>query len=131
MKLQKYIQSVLLLLIGCVSLFMTVSILFDLFGIRKLEGNYVLFVVYANFFCAILYLYSVYAIWKKPASGFYALLIALAILVLAFIGLLVHIYRGGIYEVKTINAMIFRTFFTAIMAYFGRRLVNQEIKSNS
>ena len=48
-------------------------------------------------------------------------LISSVILIIAFIALLIYINSGGIYETKTIGAMIFRISLTlvfAITAYF-------------
>jgi len=41
-----------LLLFGGITLFLSASVLFDLFGMREKEGNYVQFVVLANFFAS-------------------------------------------------------------------------------
>ena len=46
----------ILLLLGLLTLFLSSSIIFDLFEIREMEGNYVGFVVWANFISAILYI---------------------------------------------------------------------------
>ena len=45
-----------LLLFGGVTLFLSTSVLFDLFGMREKEGNYVQIVVLANFFASVLYI---------------------------------------------------------------------------
>ncbi len=116
MKALKFIEGGLLALIGGVSVFMTLSVIFDLWGIREKQGNYVLFIVYANLICGLIYLFTVYAIWKKPKYAVYGLSAALAILVIAFAGLQSHIANGGLYEEKTVKAMIFRMSFTAVMA---------------
>jgi hypothetical protein len=117
MKALSTVQSVLLLLIGVVSLFMTLSIVFDLFGIREKEGNYVLFVVYANLLCGTLYVATVFTNWKKNYKwSFILLALAFMVLVVAFYFFKEHIAQGGIYEPKTVKAMSFRTLFTLIMA---------------
>lgn len=115
MKFLKILICFLLTVIGLVSLFMTFSILFDLFGMRQKEGNYVPFIVYANLVCGLIYLYAVTQIWKLKKSGIYALGLACLILILAFIALRIYISHGGIYEEKTIHAMTFRTVFTIVM----------------
>lgn len=119
MKVLKIVQTGLLTLLGTVSVFMTVSIIFDLFGIREKEGNYVSFVVYANLVCGILYLFAAYSSWKTPKWSNYSLSFALTILIVAFVGLLLHINSGGIYETRTVKAMIFRTVFTIVMLSIG------------
>ena len=55
-----YILALVLAAFGLLTLFLSSSILFDLFGIRAKEGNYVLFVVWANFISSLLYLSAVF-----------------------------------------------------------------------
>lgn len=130
-KVLKIIQSLLLTGFGALSVFMTVSVIFDWFGIREKEGNYVLFIVYTNLLCGIIYLYAAYINWKKQPNSFYSLAIATIILIAAFIALQVYANNGGIHEVKTIKAMLFRIVFTAFMAaisFFVLKKSNQTEK---
>lgn len=120
MKIVSGIQSILLTVIGFMSLFMTFSIVFDLFGIREREGNYVMFVVIANMICGFLYLATVVNNWKKHyKTSLYLLILALVILIATFICFKFHIDGGGVYEVRTVKAMTFRTVFTFVMALIG------------
>lgn len=106
---------------GLLTLFLSTSVIFNLFDIRAKEGNYVLFVVWSNFICSVLYLFAAYGFinfrkWTTTLLGISALL-----LIAAFIGLIIHASAGGLYEAKTISAMIFRisvTLVFAIIAYF-------------
>jgi hypothetical protein len=50
-----YTSAVILTAFGLLTLFLSTSVIFDLFGIRAKEGNYVLFVVWSNFISSILY----------------------------------------------------------------------------
>lgn len=134
MKTLKIIYSVVLTLFGGLSLFMTLSIIFDLFGIRAMEGNYVLFIVYANLICAVIYLFAAYAVWKSPEYGAYSMALASLILILAFVALQIYINKDGIYEVKTVKAMIFRTMITVVMSALGyyifqKSTINKSSKS--
>ena len=43
------ISAIILTLFALITLFMSSSVIFDLFGIREKEGNYVLFIVITNF----------------------------------------------------------------------------------
>lgn len=108
--------SAFLLLFGLLTLFMGSSVLFDLFGIRELEGNYIPFVVVANVACAILYLFASVGLWKQKKWASVLLFVALAILIVTFIGIGIHIKNDGIYEVRTLKAMTFRTSITALLA---------------
>lgn len=115
------VSAFILLLFAVLTLFMSSSVIFDLFGIRAKEGNYVLFIVWANFIASILYLIAVYGFIKKTHWTFKVLIIALIILVVAFVGLQIYIQNGGIYETKTVKAMGFRIVLTLIfslVAYF-------------
>lgn len=116
-----YFSVFVLTAFGLATLFMSSSVIFDLFGIRDKEGNYVLFVVWSNFACAILYFFSAYGFLKNKKWTIVLLAISAIILAAAFIGLKLHINAGGAYEMKTVGAMIFRTSFTVIfmlISYF-------------
>ena len=110
-----------LLLFALLTLFLSGSVIFDLFDIREKEGNYVLFVVWANFISSFLYLVAAYGLFKMKKWSFWLLVVSVFILIAAFIGLKMHINDGGLYETKTVSAMLFRiglTVFIAIASYF-------------
>ena len=116
-----YTSAVILTAFGMLTLFLSTSVIFDLFGIRAKEGNYVLFVVWSNFISSILYLFAAYGFIKNKKWTATLLGISAFILIAAFIGLKILASTGGIYETKTIGAMIFRisvTLVFAIIAYF-------------
>jgi hypothetical protein len=117
-----FISSLILAGFGLLTLFLSSSVIFDWFGIRAKEGNYVLFIVWANFISSLLYLISTYGFLKIKNWAFKALSVATVILVVALIGLFIHIYSGGIYETKTVFAMLFRISVTiafVAIAYFS------------
>ena len=122
--MKKYVlntSAVILTAFGLLTLFLSTSVIFDLFGIREKEGNYVLFVVLSNFISSIIYLFAAYGFAKSKKWTATILGISSIILIAAFIGLKIHANSGGIYETKTIGAMIFRisvTLVFAIIAYF-------------
>jgi low affinity Fe/Cu permease len=120
-----------LLLFALLTLFLSGSVIFDLFGIREKEGNYVLLVVWANFISSILYLVAAYSLFKMKKWSVWLLVGSVFILVAAFIGLKIHINDGGLYEAKTVNAMLFRiglTVFIAVASYF--LLQNKQLSKN-
>ena len=104
-----YVVAALLGLFGLLTLFLSSSIILDLFNIREKEGNYVPFVVWANFICSLFYLVAAYGLLNLKKWTPVLLLSTAVILAIAFIGLKMHINAGGIYELKTVNALIFRT----------------------
>lgn len=107
-----FISGFVIALFGVVTLFMSTSVIFGLFDIREKEGNYVMFVVIANFVCAFLYLAAAYGFFARQKWTTMVLNVAVGVLVITFIGLGIHIYSGGVYEQKTVGAMIFRTLLT-------------------
>ncbi|MFZ1806269.1 MAG: hypothetical protein WAU36_03550 [Cyclobacteriaceae bacterium] len=120
MKLTK-IASIILVLFAFVTLFMSGSVIFDLFGIREKEGNYVLFIVVTNFMAGFLYLLSAYGLFTDKVWTVRLLTITTVALILSFFGLLFHINSGGVYEEQTVKAMIFRISLTAIFAVLAWR----------
>ncbi len=113
-----YLLASVLATFGLLTLFLSSSIIFDLFDIRAKEGNYVLLVVWANFICSLLYLAAAYGLVKLKRWPYKILIVAVAVLFIAFAGLLIHINRGGLYETKTIGALAFRISVTLLFAFF-------------
>ena len=123
-KLILYLIVVSLTAFALLTLFLSTTVILDLFDIRAKEGNYVLFVVWSNFISSILYLFAAYGFIKSKEWTPKLLVISSIILIAAFIGLKIHIDSGGIYETKTVGAMIFRisvTLLFAIIAFFTIR----------
>lgn len=108
------ISSIVLALFALITLFMSSSVIFDLFGIREKEGNYVLFVVISNFIAGFLYLSAAYGLLFQKKWTTSILLFTTIILIASFIGLLIHSYIGGLYEQKTIKAMLLRISITGL-----------------
>ena len=104
-----YLLAIILGLFALLTLFLSSSIILDLFNIREKEGNYVLFVVWANFVSSLLYLLALYGLLKAKNWTPGTIFATVIILTAAFIGLKIHINNGGIYELKTVNALLFRT----------------------
>ena len=121
-----YTAGTILAFFGLVTLFMSTSVIFDLFGIREKEGNYVLFVVIANFICGILYMVAAYGLFLNKNRATTILSIATAILLITFIALAFHIFRGGIYEKKTIAAMSFRTLLTIGFTLVAKKYIDKQ-----
>lgn len=126
-----YIIAAIVVVFGLLTLFLSGSVIFDLFGIREKEGNYVPLVVWSNFISSILYLVAAYGLFKMKKWSVWLLVVSVFILVAAFIGLKIHINDGGLYEAKTVNAMLFRiglTVFIAGSSYF--LLQNKQFSKN-
>jgi len=123
------IAASVLALFALITLFMSGSVIFDLFGIREKEGNYVLFIVISNFLCAFLYLISAYGLYFQKKWTTSVLSVSLGILLLSFAGLLWHINTGGIYEEQTVKAMLFRIGITLGFTILSWRYISKHIKN--
>lgn len=110
-----------LAIFGLLTLFMSSAVIFDLFNIRIKQGNYVAFIVWTNLICSFIYLVAAYGLFKVKSWAAPILGIATMILIAAYSSLKIYISGGGIYETKTVYAMIFRISLTlalAIITYF-------------
>ena len=117
----RYITALVLTAFGLLTLYLTSSIIFDLFGMREKQGNYVMFVIGANFICAWIYLVAAYALLRKKKWTTKLLATAVLILILTFIAFQIYINNGGIHKADTTSALIFRAAVSVIamvMAYF-------------
>jgi hypothetical protein len=123
-----YIIATILAAFGLLTLFLSSSVIFDLFGIRAREGNYVLFIVWANFLSSILYLYAAYGFMKNKNWTIKPLGISAGVLFFAFIGLFIHVNSGGIYESKTIGAMLFRMALTIVFTALAFFMISKKSK---
>ncbi|MCF6182523.1 hypothetical protein [Lutibacter sp.] len=113
-KIIKYITLITLIAFTLLTLFLSSSVIFDWFGIRAKEGNYVLFVVWANLISSFLYLCSIYGVINLKKWSIKPLIASIIILILALIGLFIHINLGGLYETRTVGALFFRITVTLI-----------------
>jgi len=120
-KLEKKIVTILLSAFALLTLFLSSSVLFDLFGMRAKEGNFVPVVVWANFFSSLLYLVAVYGYNKKQNWMTIPMLTAVATLIVAQILFYVHIVNEGLYEERTVGALIFRISITILFTYLISR----------
>ena len=120
----------LLSLFGIITLIASTAVIFDLFGMREKEGNYVLFVVMLNLICAVLYLIAAYSIFKRKAGAIIILYLSVILLILTFVALVIYIYAGGIYENKTIYALIFRIFISLIFLFITSKYLSKKPLEN-
>ena len=113
-----------LLLFGAITLFLSTSIFFDLFGMREKEGNFVPFVVQANFIASIGYVAAAIGLIAHKPWARYPLWMASVVLLVASIAFAWYVYQGGIHESHTISALVFRTVLTlafyATAVWIGR-----------
>ena len=118
-KTLKYLVAIALTAFALLTLFLSSSIIFDWFGIRAKEGNYVLIVVWANLISSILYLFAAYGFISLKKWTVKLLVSSLALLIIAAIGFFIHINSGGLYETKTMGALLFRFTVTLIFTFLA------------
>lgn len=118
-KIVRYALASVLLAFGTLTLFLSGSVIFDLFDMRAKEGNYVDFVVQANFVASLLYLLASVGLFTGKNWPAFVLLIASAVLVFAAVGFAIHVNGGGIHEQRTIGALAFRTTLTVLFFLFA------------
>jgi hypothetical protein len=119
-----------LILFGAITIFAGSSVLLDLFGMRAKQGNYVPFVVAANVICGFLYLFAAFGLFHAKKYSYTLMAIASILLILTFIALIIFIFSGGIYEVKTFNVMTIRIIITVGLTVWIRLLLSIN-KNNS
>ena len=117
----KYIPAFILAAFGLLTLFLTTSILLDLFGMREKNVGYTPFVIWVNFFCGIAYIFAAYGFLKSKYYTSKLLTIATIVLFATFGIFNLYVKNGGIHKEDTFGALLFRTAITlifAIIAYF-------------
>lgn len=111
---------------GLLTVFAGGSVILDLFGMREKEGNYILFVVWANFICGFLYLIASYGFFKQKNWTASIMRSSVWILVAAVIVLFFWILNEEPYENKTILAMTFRILLTLGLLWTARTFKKRE-----
>lgn len=91
-----------------------------------MEGNYVLFIVWANLISSVLYLFAAVGFLQVKKWTTLLLGISLIILIIAFVLLKMYIADGGVYEEKTVNAMIFRTGLTMVLTLIAYLTIQKD-----
>jgi len=119
--LTKYIPAGILAAFGLLTLFLSTTVILDLVGMREKQGNYVLFVIWVNFFCGLAYVASAYGFLKSKKWTSLLLGIAILILIGTYIAFTMYVNGGGIHKEDTFGALKFRlgiTIFFTLIAYF-------------
>jgi hypothetical protein len=124
-------SAITLTLFGLLTLFLTTSIFLNLFGVRESEGNYVMFIVIANFISSILYIAVAYGFWNEKIWTFKFLISSLIILFTSLIALFFYEKNGGVYETKTIGAMAFRLVLTLVFIIIAYLLIKKNEKNEN
>ena len=115
-----WIITVVAVMFGLLTIKSGGSVLFIDGAARQAAGNYVPFVLWFNFLAGFVYIIAGAGLWmqKQWAAKLSALIVVATLIVYAILGL--YILGGGLYEMRTVIAMSFRSIiwvFIAIFAY--------------
>ncbi len=117
------VTAAILGIFGLATLVASASILFNIGGAEEAAGHYVPVVVWMNFFASFLYLIATYGFIFRKAWTPAVLIMALVLLGIAAIGFYFHIRGGGDHEQRTMGAIVFRIFVTAMLFAAARYYV--------
>ncbi len=126
--LKKYIPATVITVFGLLTLFLSTTVILDLVGMREKQGNYVLFVIWVNFFCGLAYVASGYGFLKAKKWTAYLLTIAVVVLITTYIAFTMYVNNGGIHKEDTFGALKFRLGITTIFTLIATFTINK--KSN-
>ena len=116
-----YLIATFLGVFALLTLYLSGSIIFDLFEMRAKQGDYVMPVIWANFIASLLYLVAAFGFIKQKKHTSKILALAFIVLIIGAVGLYLHINSGGVYMQKTIKAIGFRmgvTLVFFVLSYF-------------
>lgn len=123
-KVLRYIFGIIITVFALATVFLSSSVIFDWFGMREKQGDYVPFIILINFFAGLAYLISAYGFFKAKKWTFLVLTGVAVLLIVGLIFLVLYIDKGGIYKMQTLWAMGFRILLTAVFAIFAYFKIN-------
>ncbi len=126
MKLTKYVPATVLTAFGLLTMFLTSTILLDLFGMREKNAGYTPFVIWVNFFCGIAYITAAYGFLKSKKWTAFLLGLAVLALLITFFTFNNFIANGGIHKADTYGALIFRLSITTLFALVAKFTINNK-----
>lgn len=129
--LTKYIPASILTAFGLLTLFLTTTILLDLFGMREKNEGFTPFVIWANLISGLIYMASAYGFLKSKSWTTKLLTIALLLLIGTFIAFNIYINNGGIHKNDTFGALFFRISITTIFTVISYFTITKIKKQNS
>ncbi len=127
----RYIAAFVIGVFGLLTLYLSGSVIFDLFEMREKQGNYVLFVIWINFICSFIYIASAYGFIKSKPWTTKILASALLMLIITFIAFIIYVNNGGIHKQITFSALIFRSTMTLLVTLLAHYTINKNSKKLS
>ena len=127
--LKKHIPAGLITAFGLLTLFLSTTVILDLVGMREKQGNYVLFVIWVNFFCGLAYVASGYGFLKSKKWTVYLLAAAIIALIGTYIAFTMYVNNGGIHKEDTFGALKFRLGITTLFTLIAYYTITKKNKS--
>ncbi len=125
----RYILAVVALVFGAATIKAGGDVLFFSGEARSAAGNYVPFVLWANFIGGFLYVTAGLLIFMNSTQALRLSTFIAAMTVAVLVALLIYIAVGGAYETRTLAAMVFRNVVWAAIALILRsRKITGETK---
>jgi len=123
----KYLSATMLTAFGVLTLFLTISIILDLFGMQEKNVGYVPFVIWVNLFCGTAYIAAAFGFLKSKKWTAYLLGFVAIILIITFITFHNYIVNGGVHKADTYDALIFRLSLTSIFGLIAKFTINKKL----
>lgn len=120
------ITAVIAILFGLLTLKSGGEVLFVDGSGREAAGNYVSYILWFNFVMGFLYIVAGIGLWlQKPWSVWLAVFVAAStLIVFAAFGL--HIYQGGLFEQRTVGAMVLRSAVWSVISLVSYRKIMRQ-----
>lgn len=113
-----WISSIIAVVFGILTIKSGGSVLFGADIYREAAGNYVPFVVWFNFMAGFLYMITGIVIWMQKKIAFMMAAFIVIATSFVFVIFVIHILKGGDYELRTIMAMTLRTFIWLVITLY-------------
>ena len=120
-KLNRSIQiiAIVAVVFGLMTIVSGGSVLFFTNTFQKQVGNFVPIVVWFNFFIGFAYVIVGCSLWSRKSVAVWGSFFIVCTSLFIFVVLVAHILQGGLYEVRTVFAMIFRIVMWTLIALFS------------
>jgi hypothetical protein len=129
-KLIKYIPAIIIAAFGFLTLFLSTTVILDLVGMCEKQGNYVLFVIWVNFFCGLAYVVAAYGFVKSKTWTAKLLAVAMFVLIMTYFAFTSYVNGGGVHKEDTFGALLFRLGVTTVFTLIAYFTINKKIENN-
>ncbi len=95
------------------------TVLFGSEAERAMAGNYVPFVLWFNFVAGFAYVIAGFGLWMQQRWGVWLSIMITAATAFTFAAFGVHVFTGGLYELRTVIAMSMRTVVWLVISFIA------------